>query len=231
MKKIAALIFLAGFFIKGFALIKVGVIAGTDIVSVPGKDLGATDVDGIPFTSFKRDTIHGPFLVGLNGEIGVPFLFDIEFTADYAQTSYIVSYDAVTTEVPFYKRETDTLPFKRAGIYVTLRKDLISFPPLVSLVHLHFGAGAQLALISPVVSEKFVSDLITKKVNNFDLSTEVHVNAAPGIHLMLGTRIAPPLLPLSFSLNYRVAMYAPPVGKYDEPNIIPSLYAGMSFGF
>ena len=200
-----------------------------------GLDLYTVDSDSLTFelkygasASLVREEIDSPLMFGGRFYIDVLPIIDLELSADVAVKTYDFTF---TREVPGSTPEVteEEATFGRIGIYATVRKDLMSFPPIVNVVTVYAGAGLGLHLVTPVASPQLFIDELTSASEKVDIDEYVKKATKVGIHALLGVRVKPPMVPLAIDAQAKYTRM--PEGDYEEPNAFPSVYVGLLLDF
>lgn len=233
-----------------------------------GKDLPVT----INRTNFERNAFNlgGKIYVDV-----IPFIDALELSANYGMWQYqgmikyptsitfntasatntqnikdiaTINYDSTMVTLkdlgldnPFLKNT----PFAKLNIDLTIRKNIVKFPPAVNIIKVYGGAGATLNFATPLLSAGFIDNAIGKTlsaqtdVNN--LKNAVFGQDSPamialgkefmkqlftphyGAHLDLGAMFKIPLIPIGLYVDGK---YMIPFGQLDD-NVSDLKYNGI----
>ncbi|KMQ52726.1 hypothetical protein CHISP_0495 [Chitinispirillum alkaliphilum] len=116
-------------------------------------------------------------------------------------------------------------PYARLHIDMTVRKDLVKFPPVINILRIYTGTGLSMNFSTPVLSAKLIEDVLSKN-NDFDL--EFFENLATmenpeeiwsgvveriidgfakpviGMHLMAGMQVKLPVVPVGLYVDGKI---------------------------
>lgn len=128
----------------------------------------------------------------------------------------------------------DQTPFMKLQFDLTIRKNLVAKPSRTKILKIYAGGGPSVHFATPVLTDSLVMDVlataleetggdpekIASLMNDDELTkqivlriTEEALKPKWGMHIILGTHIKPPILPLGF---YGDAKFIIPFGPYDE---------------
>jgi len=204
------------------AIFGIGIHGGVDNFTVDSFDKKFKLDDGKE-VSLIREEISSPVMFGCNFIFDALPIIDLELSADACFQEYKLTY---TTPL---KTEDYDATFGRIGIYGTVRKNLISFPPVMSTFSVYTGAGVGLHLISPVVGKKLIQKelkTVAAPLKPDDITDKL---TRAGGHILLGAQFKPPLIPLMISANARYTIIGK--GDYEEPGSFLSMYVTLGLKF
>jgi hypothetical protein len=141
-------------------------------------------------------------------------------------------------------------PFARLQIDATVRKNILSVPPVVNLVRIYAGGGPTLAFTTPLLTSDLVENAIGERLQNVDgtvpdiegmlrdkeLQKEVldmiikeAMQPKFGMHLMAGAMLKLPVVPFGIYVDGKLVI---PFGEYDVglTGTGITLAGGISFG-
>ena len=205
-----------------FAIFGIGIHGGVDNFTVDSFDEKFKLGDGNE-VSLIREEISSPVMFGCNFIFDALPIIDLELSTDACFQEYKLTY---TTPL---KTEDYDATFGRIGIYGTVRKNLISFPPVISTFSVYTGAGVGLHLISPVVGKKLIQKelkTVAAPLKPDDITDKL---TRAGGHILLGAQFKPPLIPLMISANARYTIIGK--GDYEEPGSFLSMYVILGLKF
>ena len=202
------------------AIMGIGIHGGVDNITVDSFDNSFTLDDGTS-VSLKREEISSPVMFGADLTVdALPFI-DLQLSADACFQKYNITY------VTPIRTQEEEATFGRVGIYATIKKNIISFPPVINTLALYTGAGLGIHLISPVMGK----DLIQKELKSFNdiLKPDDIVDKLSRIggHVLVGTKFKPPVIPFKINLDAKYTFVGK--GDYEEPDNFLSVY--LSFGY
>ena len=205
-----------------FAIFGIGIHGGVDNFTVDSFDEKFKLGDGNE-VSLTREEISSPVMFGCNFIFDALPIIDLELSADACFQEYKLTY---TTPL---KTEDYDATFGRIGIYGTVRKNLISFPPVISTFSLYTGAGVGLHLISPVVGKNLIQDELKSVDDKLDTDELVKNLTRVGGHILLGAQFNPPAIPFMISVNAKYTIIGK--GDYEEPGSFLSMYITLGLNF
>ncbi len=226
MKRILVLIVLAVLVMNpapAHAIFGIGVHGGIDSYTIDGFDEGFSLDDGTG-VSLTREEISDPIMFGANVLVDVIPIVDLEISADIAMQDYKVTYDN-SIDPP----ENYDATFGRFGLYATVRKNIISFPPIVSTFKLYGGAGVGMHLISPVIGKDLIRDELKTAGEKLDTDELTKNLANIGGHVLVGAQFSPPVIPFMISANAKYTLVGE--GDYEEPGNFLSVYLTLGMKF
>ena len=204
------------------AIFGIGVHGGIDNFTVDKYDSSFKLDDGSS-VSLNREEISSPVMFGGNFIFdALPFV-DFELSADVCFQEYKITY---TTPL---KTENLDATFGRVGIYGTVKKNLISLPPMLNTFSLYTGAGVGLHLISPVVGKNLIQEEL-KKVSDPLKPDDITENLTRvGGHILLGAQFKPPAIPFMIKADAKYTIIGK--GDYEEPGSFLSVYLSLCMKF
>ena len=205
-----------------FAIFGIGIHGGVDNFTVDSFDASFKLDDGNS-VSLKREEISSPLMFGCNFTFDALPIIDIELSADACLQDYKLTY---TTPL---KTEHLDGTFGRIGIYGTVKKNLISFPPMVNTFSVYTGAGAGIHLISPVVGEKLIQKKLKEAADLLKPDDITEKLTRVGGHILLGAQFKPFMIPLMIAADAKYTIIGK--GDYEEPGSFLSLYVSLGLNF
>ncbi|MBT4485557.1 MAG: hypothetical protein HOC71_17960 [Candidatus Latescibacteria bacterium] len=216
----AAILLLSG--TPALALFGFGIHGGIDNITVESFDSSFKLGDG-NMVSLKRDEISSPVMFGCNFLFDALPIIDFEVSADACLQDYSLSY---TTPL---KTEQLDATFGRVGLYGTVRKNLISFPPLMNVLSLYTGAGVGLHLITPVVGKNLIQEELKTMGEPLKPDDIAGKLTRVGGHILLGAQFKPILIPLMVKADAKYTLLGD--GDYEEPGSFLSVYVSLGMKF
>ncbi len=204
-----------------FAIVGIGIHGGVDNITVDSFDASFKLDDGNT-VSLKREEISSPLMFGCNFLIDALPIIDLELSADACMQDYKLTYTTLESE------EYDAT-FARVGIYGTVRKNLVSFPPVVNTFSVYTGAGVGLHLISPVVGKKLIQKELKEIADPLKPDDIIKNLTNVGGHILLGAQFKPLLIPIMINANAKYTMVGE--GDYEEPGSFLSFYVTLGLNF
>jgi len=205
-----------------FAIFGIGIHGGVDNITVDGFDASFQLDDGNT-VSLKREEISSPLMFGCNFIFDALPIVDLELSADVCMKDYKLTY---TTPL---KTEDYDATFGRIGIYGTVRKNIISFPPMVNTFSVYTGAGAGIHLISPVVGKKLIQKELKEAADPLKPDDITENLTKAGGHILLGAQFKPFLIPLMINADAKYTIIGK--GDYEEPGSFLSLSITLGLNF
>jgi len=205
-----------------FAIFGIGIHGGVDNITVDSFD-ASFELDDGSQVSLKREEISSPLMFGCNFIFDALPIIDLELSADVCMQDYKLTYTAGG------KTEDYDATFGRIGIYGTVRKNLISFPPVVNTFSVYTGAGVGIHLISPVVGEKLIQEELKEVADPLKPDDITERLTRAGGHILLGAQFKPLLIPLMINADAKYTIIGK--GDYDEPGSFFSLYLSLGLNF
>ena len=215
----AAILLMSG--TPALAIFGFSIHGGIDNFTVDGFDSKFELKDGQE-VSLKRDEISSPVMFGCNFLFDALPVIDLELSADVCLQEYSLIYKALKTE------KLDAT-FSRVGVYGTVRKNLISLPPLVNVFSLYTGAGVGLHLITPVVGKELIQEelkTVAAPLKPDDIAGRL---ARIGGHILLGAQFKPPAIPFMIKADAKYTIIGK--GDYEEPGSFLSFYVSLGMKF
>ena len=211
--------------IKAFGIFGFGIHAGVDNTSVDKYDKSFSfDIVGNQYSySITRDEISNPFVFGGQVYLDIPLVpigFEADFEASWASYKWtapaVLTDEVGTTDIPLEfigydagaSGYSEEFSFGRFSTDITAKWYIFGFPPVVKIFSFYVGAGAGFHFITPLVSEDLIIAELQKQTS-IPTSTEVDIeelvksNVSMGYHIVTGTRIKFPVLPLAFNIDYK----------------------------
>ncbi|MFC1538906.1 hypothetical protein ACFL6H_05740 [Candidatus Latescibacterota bacterium] len=204
------------------AIFGIGVHGGIDNYTIDGFDKSFSLDDGTS-VSLTREEISSPIMFGANFLVDVIPIIDLELSADVAMQDYKVTYG------PSNDLKEYDATFGRVGVYATVRKNIISFPPVISTFSLYGGAGVGLHLISPVIGKNLIQDELKSVGEKLDTDELTKNLTNIGGHVLIGAQFKPPVIPFMISANAKYTLVG--AGDYEEPGNFVSLYLTLGMKF
>ena len=205
-----------------FAIFGIGIHGGVDNITVDSFD-ASFELDDGNQVSLKREEISSPLMFGCNFIFDALPIIDLELSADVCMQDYKLTY---TTPL---KTEDYDATFGRIGIYGTVKKNLISFPPIVNTFSVYTGAGAGIHLISPVVGKKLIQEELKEVANPLKPDDITKKLTSAGGHILLGAQFKPFMIPLMLTADAKYTIIGK--GDYEEPGSFLSLYVSLGLNF
>ena len=205
------------------AIFGIGIHGGIDNYTIDGFDEGFSLSDGTG-VSLTREEISDPMMFGANFLVDAIPIIDLELSADVAMQDYKITY---TNPIDGAKDYDAT--FGRVGVYATVRKDIISFPPVISTFKVYGGAGVGLHLISPVIGKELIKDELKTVGEKLDTDELTKNLSKVGGHVLLGAQFSPPMIPFMISANAKYTLVGE--GDYEEPGNFLSVYLTLGMKF
>ncbi len=211
--------------------IGVGIHGGMDYFEIPSLDRSVKLAD-LTQVGIVREGFKNPVMGGIDIFVNTLPIIDLQVSLDVSKLTYPLQYIRPNLYNPLKKDTTNyDVPFGRVGIDLTVKKNLIVFPPVLKTLAIYAGGGVGAHYIAPVVSEQYVFDKLqtaAEELNTDEIFKEdIKENMVYGWHLLLGLRLKLPILPIQFFGEGKMTFV--PAGKYEQPSKIPSLYAGLAF--
>ena len=201
-----------------------------------GLDMYSVDADSAVFTlgygaeaSLVREEIGQPIAFGGHFYVDLLPVVDLEISVDVAVQKYHITYQRKTLLGILDDEKSEDATFGRIGVYATIRRDLVTFPPITHTVALYAGAGVGLHLITPVMCEAFLVDNIKSPEDQLDVEDIIEKATRMGGHVLAGVRIKPPMIPIALGVEAKYTMMSE--GDYEEPNVFPTVYGKLSLDF
>ncbi len=204
------------------AIVGIGIHGGVDNITVDSFDASFKLDDGNT-VSLKREKISSPLMFGCNFLIDALPIIDLELSADACMQDYKLTY---TTPL---KSKEYSATFARVGIYGTVRKNIVSFPPLVNTFSVYTGAGVGLHLISPVIGEKLIQEELKDVAEPLKPDDITKNLTSVGGHILLGAQFNPFMIPIIINANAKYTMVGK--GDYEEPGSFLSFYVALGLNF
>ncbi|MFC1650804.1 hypothetical protein ACFL2X_04475 [Candidatus Latescibacterota bacterium] len=204
------------------AIFGIGIHGGIDNYTIDGFDESFSLDDGTG-VSLTREEISSPIMFGCNFLVDVIPIIDLELSADVAMQDYKITYDT-----PLETKDYDAT-FGRVGVYATVRKNIISFPPVISTFSLYGGAGVGLHLMSPVIGKNLIKDELKTVGEKLDTDELTKNLTNIGGHILLGAQFSPPVIPFMISANAKYTLVGE--GDYEEPGNFLSMYLTLGMKF
>ena len=234
MKRRIAFVVLSLLFVapgSALAVFGFGAHGGLDMYSVDAASTVFT-LDYGAEASLVREEIGQPIAFGGHFYVDLLPVIDLEISVDVAIQKYHITYQrrvlgGALDEFDDEKSEDAT--FGRIGVYATIRRDLVTFPPIIHTVSLYAGAGVGLHLITPVMCEAFLVENIKAPEDQLDVEDIIEKATRMGGHVLAGVRIKPPMMPIALSVEAKYTMMSE--GDYEEPNVFPTVYGKLSLDF
>ena len=211
--------------------IGLGIHGGMDRYEIPALDRSVKLAD-LTQVGVVREGFKNPVMGGVDLFINTLPVIDLQVSVDASKMTYPVRYIRPNLYNPFKKDTTNyDVPFGRLGVYVSIKKNLVAFPPVLHTLSIYVGGGVGAHFIAPVVSEKYVFDHLKTAAEDLNtdeiLKEDIKKNMVYGWHLLIGLRLKVPILP--FQIFGEGKMTFVPEGKYEQPSKFPSLYAGIAY--
>jgi hypothetical protein len=204
------------------AIFGIGIHGGIDNYTIDGFDEGFSLSDGTS-VSLTREEISDPMMIGASFLVDVLPVIDLELSADVAMQDYKITY-----QTPLETKDYDAT-FGRVGVYATVRKDIISFPPVISTFKVYGGAGLGLHLISPVIGKNLIKDELKTVGEKLDTDELTKNLTNVGGHVLLGAQFSPPMIPFMIAANAKYTLVGE--GDYEEPSNFLSIYLTLGMKF
>lgn len=205
-----------------FAIFGIGVHGGVDNFTVDSFE-ASFELDDGNSVSLKREEISSPLMFGFNFTFDALPIIDIELSADVSFQEYKLTYTAGE------KTEDYDATFGRIGIYGTVRKNLVSFPPMVNTFSVYTGAGAGIHLMSPVVGKKLIQKELKEVTDPLKPDDITEKLTRAGGHILLGAQFKPPMIPLMIAADAKYTIIGK--GDYEEPGSFLSIYVSLGLNF
>ncbi len=211
--------------------IGVGIHGGLDRFEIPSLDRSFKLAD-LTQVGVVREGFQNPKMAGLDLFVNTLPVIDLQISVDASKMTYPLLYIRPNLYNPLQSDTTHyDVPFGRLGVYVSVKKNLIVFPPILKTLAVYVGGGVGAHYIAPVVSEKYILDHLKNAAEDLNtdeiLKEDIKKNMTYGWHLLVGIRLKVPILPVQVFGEGKMNFV--PQGKYDQPSKFPSLYAGLAY--
>ncbi len=170
-----------------------------------------------------REEIERPLILGGTVGTGLLPLVDFELAAEVAFSKYRFAY---TTDAG--QATSDDVYYTRASVLATLKRNLVSFPPVTPVMSVYLGGGVGLHYVTPLVGEDLVLDKLSTPTEELVPDDVIEYQLKPGAHGLVGVRLKPPVLPFSVSAEARYIVKSK--GDFEEPGSHMSVYVGAALG-
>jgi len=192
-------------------------------------DMAGFDSSPWAFINMTREAVSNPIIGGFHVYVDAIPILDIEVSGDIAYQKYQVAYRST---VSGGVEEVYDAPFVRGGIYATVRRDLIEFPPGLPLVAFYLGGGLGAHFVSQMAGPELVVKAIGEGNPNTtkpNIKDTIERNASLGYHALVGLRVKPPIIPLAFRLEGKYTITGQE--DFERPNGVMTAYLGFDFAF
>jgi hypothetical protein len=204
------------------AIFGIGIHGGVDNFTVDGFN-ESFKLDDNNEVSLVREEISSPIMFGCNFIFDALPIIDLGLSIDACLQDYKLTY---TT--PLKTQDYDAT-FGRIGIYGTVRKNLISFPPVISTFSLYTGAGLGLHLVSPIVGKKLIQEELNTIADPLKPDDITDKLTRVGGHILLGAQFKPPAIPIMINADAKYTIIGE--GDYEEPGSFLSIYVSLGLNF
>lgn len=234
---------------SSYALVGFGVHGGMDFTKIDeyNKSFSFSIGDQTASYQLEREVMENPIAFGAQLYVDLPIL-PIGVEAGYymaiqkyrwiapksltiGDESIPLDFKDIDSEGTNYNHE---FVFARASVDATLKYYFLEIPPAVNLFKFYLAGGVGVHFITPMVSDKFLSDelksIASETSNELTLDVEKLVESETvfGGHVGIGTMIDIPVLPISFNIDYRYTMTEE--NKYgDETNNFSTIRGSLNF--
>ncbi|MCK4352998.1 hypothetical protein KAW65_06275 [candidate division WOR-3 bacterium] len=214
--------------VVSYGMFSVGITVGQDLYTVNYDSVDVFRLQGpvadTAYMNLVRDEIFDPLLVGAKFCLDVIPVLDLEIGADVGFKKYHYKYESYGTAKDTVSGDAG---FIRIGLFLTLKKDLFSFPPEVSAFFFYAGVGGNVQFMTPVLSSFLIYDVIEPPNYKFDIGKLLKSSTKTGGHILLGLKLKPPVTPISIDATWRYTFIKK--GEYKEPGSHQAFYAGLSY--
>lgn len=184
----------------------------------------------------------------------IPFV-DVEATANFQWGMYDASFatfgfpqnDTVNleyqTDFPFADKAEPT--FGKLDLEGSVLYPFLKLPPMVGIAKFYAGAGITYTLSTAVLDNEFAAEALEGKIGAVNPSDEASIQKVTqllteaiieegllqgiGFHVMAGTRVKPPIIPLAIYANVKYAMLGGLVDGADSEALTFELGGGLAF--
>ncbi|MCK4547319.1 MAG: hypothetical protein KAW17_07745 [Candidatus Eisenbacteria sp.] len=179
---------------------------------------------GTGTATLVREAIDRPLLLGVTLGTGLLPVLDLEIAAEAAFRKY--HFDYSTNEG---QAASDDIYYSRISVLATLKKNLLSFPPVTSVVKIYAGGGLGLHYVSPVMNKNLIMDSLSDATDTLDPKELIDKDLEVGFHGLGGIRLKPPALPLALYGEVRYLIKSDE--EFGKPGSHWSFYGGVTVGF
>lgn len=241
---------------QAYALFGIGGHIGVDNTSVASESIDAFSitVSSVNYTyGLSRDEIKNPLALGAQLYLDIPVVpigFELGFEGAWAKYSWKGSNvltgpvgEEIELRLPGYDYPAagydEEFDFAKIGVDITAKWYIFSLPPVVKTVKFYVGGGAGFYFITPVVSQKMITDELEKgnisvdpettgSYIAFDVDEYIEKVTVMGFHFVAGAQVKFPVLPLSFNVDYKYV--STPENDYgDETNKFGVIKGSINF--
>jgi hypothetical protein len=156
---------------------------------------------------------------------------ELDFSLDFSSKEYSFEFQNPNYGGSESQIIPETVKYSRISATITIKHYLLTLPPALETVRLYLGVGFGLQLISPVVTSQLIYDNLYTNTDQLDLEGQDIINKASHASFLgvVGIRINPPTLPLSFHIDGRY--YTMGEWDYKQPTNLFTASLGVSYTF
>lgn len=209
-------------------LVCFGARAGYDFTTLDREEV-ANFTLGTGTATIVREEIDRPLVLGATVETGVFPFCALEIAGEVAFKRYHFDYTGYSAAMEVLERKSDDVYFARLSALVTVKRNLVSFPPIMPVLSVYAGVGGGLHFVTPLVGRSLIVDKLDEPADPLDPEEIVEYEFKPAGHGLVGAKLKPAVLPFALSGEARYVVKAE--GDYGEPGSHWSGYVGLALGF
>jgi hypothetical protein len=205
------------------ALIHFGARIGLDHTTWDAHEVAGFTL-GSGTATVTREAIDAPLLLGVSAGTGLLPILDLEIAAEAAIKKYNFTYDpSVGSTV------SEEVSYSRVSLMATLKRDLMSFPPVTPVVRVYAGGGLGFHYVTPIMNKNLIVDEVGDVTEPLDTDALIDRDLEVGIHGLGGLKLKLPVLPFGITAEARYLVKSDE--NYEKPGPHWSFYGGAELGF
>ena len=209
-----------------------GVHGGVDFFTLDEQPALAFDLIDTSSVSIARGEISDPYSLGIHvffDEIPTPIIDELDVSIDFSSKKYRFDFENPEYTGSGSQIDPQEVNYSRIGVAITVRHYLLSLPMEIETFRLYAGIGLGMQMISPIVGRDLIYDNLYDSDTRLNLKQQGILDKASKAAFigLLGIRISPPMLPLSFRAEARY--FSMGEWLYGQPENFYSVSAGVSY--
>jgi hypothetical protein len=210
----------------------IGVHGGVDFFTLDEQPTDQFMLIDSSSVGVSRGEISDPYSLGMHvffDEIPAPIIDELDVSIDFSNKKYHFDFEDPDYAGTGSQITPQDVSYSRIGIAVTLRHYLLSLPMEIETFRLYAGLGIGMEMISPIVGWNLIYNNLFDNETQLNLKEQDILDKASKAAFVgvLGFRICPPMLPMSFRAEARY--FSMGGWLYGQPENFYSVSAGVSY--
>ncbi len=177
-------------------------------------------------TSLNRQKSGMPLNVGVDLTFTMLPIVDLQVSVESAFSKYTV--DVTSAVLNAQSVHDKSIPYLRLGADASALIGLGSFPKVIKLFKPFIGGGVSVHAFGPVVSRELLMDHLNSATEEIKPEDYVDIEPKFGFHLLFGTKIKPPAIPIGFRVTGKYYIFTGQ--EADTPENFLTVQGGIYLG-